>query len=259
MRDRCDTGAMFWCATSRDVIRVSGPDASTYLHGQLSQATGSLQVGESTWAFLLQPTGKVEVLVRVWHNAPETFVLDTDGGFGEVMTARLKRFKIRVNAEIEPLDWTCLAVRGGIVDDATAPGSVVGWGGGRDLLGAEVTPPDGVAPGSPGDLEDARIAACWPAMGAEIVPGETIPAETGVVAEAVSFTKGCYPGQELVERMDSRGASAPRHLVVLSRRPGDAVGGDAMIDDQVVGTVTSVGAQQVIARVRRNVVAPGKG
>ncbi len=50
-------------------------------------------------------------------------------------------------------------------------------------------------------------------MGTEIVPAETIPASLGeVVRVAVSFTKGCYPGQELVERMDSRGSSAPQVL-----------------------------------------------
>ena len=53
-------------------------------------------------------------------------------------------------------------------------------------------------------------------MGAEIVPGETIPAVTGVTGVAVNFTKGCYPGQELVERMDSRGAEAPSSLRVLA-------------------------------------------
>ena len=55
----------------------------------------------------------------------------------------------------------------------------------------------------------ARIDAVWPAMGSEIAPGETIPAETGITEVAVSFTKGCYPGQELVERMDSRAARRP--------------------------------------------------
>ena len=70
------------------------------------------------------------------------------------------------------------------------------------------------------ELERLRIEDGWPAMGAEIVPGETIPAETGVVPVAVDFKKGCYPGQELVERMDSRGASAPRRLRVLDRRRG---------------------------------------
>ena len=83
--------------------------------------------------------------------------------------------------------------------------------------------------------EDGRIAAGWPKMGAEIIPGETIPAETGLDDVAVSFTKGCYPGQELVERMDSRGSTAPRHLEVLDRartttQPGAAVAHDGAAD-----------------------------
>ena len=72
--------------------------------------------------------------------------------------------------------------------------------------------------GTAAELEAARVADGWPAMGVEIEPGETIPAETGVVAVAVDFRKGCYPGQELVERMDSRGATAPRSLRVARRR-----------------------------------------
>jgi folate-binding protein YgfZ len=252
---------MFWFSPGRDVVRVHGPDALTYLHSQLSQAVGQLAVGESTWSFVLQPTGKVEVLLRVWRTGDDEIVLDTDGGYGEAMVARLQRFKIRVKAEIEPLEWRCIAVRGGSSDDVVAPGGgtdehgLVAWGRGTDLLGADVLAPDGVAAGTAVDYEDARIAAGWPAMGAEIVPGETIPAETGVIASAVSFTKGCYPGQELVERMDSRGSSAPFHLLVLDRAAGDAVGGDVVHDGATVGTITSVGTRQVLARVRRGVEA----
>jgi tRNA-modifying protein YgfZ len=254
---------MFWFEPPRDVVRVAGPDAATYLHSQLSQAVGSMTVGESTWSFLLQPTGKVDVLLRVWRRADEEFVLDTDGGFGEVMTARLNRFKIRVKADIEPLPWRCIAVRGSAVEsvdraavpDASVSDAVVAWGGGFDLLGADVDPPADVRRGSEQDFADARIAAGWPAMGAEIVPGETIPAETGAIADAVSFTKGCYPGQELVERMDSRGASAPRHQVVFARRDGDEPGGELVVDGNPVGTITSVGTSHVIASVRRGVEA----
>jgi folate-binding protein YgfZ len=246
---------MFWFEPPRDVVRVAGPDAATYLHSQLSQAVGSLAVGESAWSFLLQPTGKVDVLLRVWRRSDEEFVLDTDGGFGDVMTARLQRFKIRVKAEIEPLPWRCIAVRGGDVERAGVPDWVVAWGGGLDLLGIAVEPPPGIAAGTADDYLDARVGACWPAMGAEIVPGETIPAETGAIAAAVSFTKGCYPGQELVERMDSRGASAPRHQVVFDRVDGDTPGGELLIDGDVAGTITSVGTTQVIASVRRGVAA----
>ncbi len=236
-------------------MRVAGPDAATYLHSQLSQAVGSMAVGESTWSFVLQPTGKIDVLLRVWRTGAEEFVVDTDGGYGDVMTARLNRFKIRVKATIEPLQWRCIALRGDVIEHAGLPGAVVAWGGGVDLLGADVTPPDGVHAGTADEFLDARIAAGWPAMGAEIVPGETIPVETGAVAEAVSFTKGCYPGQELVERMDSRGASAPYHQVVLERRAGDEPGSAVVIDGQTVGAVTSAGTSHVIGRVRRGVEA----
>ena len=89
-------------------------------------------------------------------------------------------------------------------------------------------------------------------MGAEIVPGETIPAVTGVTGVAVNFTKGCYPGQELVERMDSRGAEAPSSLRVLTLGHDVPVGaqpGDPVVDGTgtSIGTVTSVGSTQVLA------------
>ncbi|NMD24055.1 MAG: hypothetical protein GYA65_07725, partial [Actinobacteria bacterium] len=103
---------MFWTEYSRDVVLVTGPDAFTYLQSQLSQELRPLQVGQSVWSFVLQPTGKVDVLLRVWRTADDTFVLDTDDGFGEALVARLNRFKIRVKAEISVLDWQCLAVRG---------------------------------------------------------------------------------------------------------------------------------------------------
>ena len=204
----------FWAPYPRDVVRVAGADALTYLQSQLSQDLRTLEVGASAWTFLLEPAGKVVVLARVWRTADEEFVLDTDAGFGEAMLARLNRFKIRVKADVETLDWSCVALRGGAVAVAGLPT----WGDGTDLLGAEVAVPDGIAAGSHTDLELARIHAAWPAMGHEIVPGQTIAAETSVVDVAVSFTKGCYPGQELVERMDSRGATARRTLQKVGDR-----------------------------------------
>jgi folate-binding protein YgfZ len=85
------------------------------------------------------------------------------------------------------------------------------------------------------------------ADGGEIVPGQTIPAVTGVVPVAVNFTKGCYPGQELVERMDSRGADAPMSLRIVDV-PAGTVGGDPLVVDGVeVGTITSVSPQGGLA------------
>ena len=88
-------------------------------------------------------------------------------------------------------------------------------------------------------------------MGAEIVPGETIPGGTGLTSIAVDFTKGCYPGQELVERMDSRAAAAPRSLRRLTVDDGTAPGAPVIEGDQEVGLVTSVAGECAIGWVKR--------
>ena len=210
---------MFWCEYPRDVIQVHGPDAASYLQSQLSQDLRPVAVGDSVWSMVLQPTGKVDVLLRVFRTGDETFVLDTDAGYGDELIARLNRFKIRVKVDITILDWTCIAVRG---DVQPPEGAVVAWGDGYDLLGPAPLPPEGVEHGDAAQLLAARVDAVWPQMGTEIVPGETIPAETGITDVAVSYTKGCYPGQELVERMDSRGAAPPRRLQRVVSASGEA-------------------------------------
>ncbi len=94
---------------------------------------------------------------------------------------------------------------------------------------------------SAGGAEDelARIEAGRIGMATEI-DERTVPAETGWIDRAVSFTKGCYTGQELVARMDSRVAEPPRrlvHLIVADRdaKPGAPIG----VDGVDVGAVTS--------------------
>jgi len=234
-------------------VQVAGPDAATYLQSQLSQDLRPLQVGQSTWSFVLEPTGKIDALLRVWRTADDVFVLDTDAGFGDAMVARLNRFKIRVKAEITTLPWRCLAVRG---EGAADVDGLPSWGGGVDLLGASPQSPAGAQPGGAEYVLAARIGAVWPQMGTEIVPGETIPAETGITAVAVSFTKGCYPGQELVERMDSRGAAAPRLLQQVMVAEGASQPGDPyLIDGEVAGTITSVWREHALAYVKRSALA----
>jgi len=204
-----------WLDALADVITVDGPDALTYLQSQLSQELLDLAVGERRWSLVLEPTGKVDALVRVSRTAPETLQLEVDPGFGEAVLQRVDRFKIRVKATTSlapaPDDWDS-------------------------------------------ELQCARIRSGWPAMGSEIVPGETIPAQLGLGAVAVNFTKGCYPGQELVERMDSRGATAPITLRRLGVDPG-TVAGDPIVDDtgREVGTVTSVCGTTALGFVRRDV------
>ena len=230
----------FWTETDRDFVSVSGADALTYLQGQISQDLRTLGDGESTYSFVLQPTGKIEALIRVARRSEVDFVLDTDHGYGEPLIARLNRFKIRVKVDIVPLAWRCICVR-----DLDEPlvGALPAWGSATafDLVGDDPAAPPNVRHGSAAELERARVAAGWPAMGAEITDA-SIPAETGVVSESVNFTKGCYPGQELVERMDSRGSQAPRFVRGLRSSTVVAVGDAVVADRGEVGHITSVAA-----------------
>jgi folate-binding protein YgfZ len=214
----------------RDTVTVSGADARSFLHSQVAQDVQSLAVGESRWTLVLAPNGRVDVLARVRCVADDRFELDTAAGFGDVLAARLDRFRIRVKAELEQ-DRR----------DVGADG-LCGWWGGDDWTAGP-------------DYEVRRVAAGWPEMGPEIVPGERIPAEIGVVAAVVSFTKGCYPGQELVERMDSRGSQAPRQLRILDvpsdAKPGDPIRDPAAPEGAPVGELTSVAGGKALGYVRR--------
>jgi tRNA-modifying protein YgfZ len=223
----------------RDVVRVSGAEAVGYLQGQLSQDVAALPVGASSPSFVLQPQGKVDVWMRVTRTADAEFLLDTEPGWGERLVERLARFKLRTAVELELLDWSMVSLRG---PDAVAPadGVVVEAPGGFDLLGPAPEVPEGVASVDPTAIEVLRIEARIPAMGAEI-DETTIPAETGVVDASVSFTKGCYTGQELVARVDSRGGRAPRRIVGLRLATAQVPRGTGLaLDGNDVGRITSV-------------------
>ncbi|MER3452621.1 MAG: hypothetical protein C4344_02780, partial [Acidimicrobiia bacterium] len=236
---RHDVGAV---ALERDFVAVYGPDAGQFLQGQLSQDVAALEApGGRAWSWLLQPTGKVVALVRVWRRGPDEFVLDTDPGWGSAVIERLERFKLRVRVTIEPAPghrW--VTVRGPSAEDRNPLPGLPGY----DLLGPDVAPPPGVTVVAPDAWESVRIEAGVPRMGAELT-GATIPAEAGTwwIDHTVSFTKGCYTGQELVARIDARGGHVPRLLrgVVIGANVLPPQGAVVRRDGRDVGQLTSVG------------------
>jgi tRNA-modifying protein YgfZ len=251
----------------RDFVRVAGPEAHTFLQGQLSQDLDPMTPGTAALSFLLQPQGKVDALVRVTRLDGDEVMLDVDGGWGQNVISRLERFKLRVKADINPVDWRCLAVRGPRAHEV-AQGDVhltADWPGlpGVDLVGPEPTVPDGVRLCDPQAYEAVRIEAGVPVMGREI-DEKTIPAEAGIVDRTVSFTKGCFTGQELVARIDSRGGNVPRHLrgVLVLENVLPPAGATVTVDGKEVGALTSVAeslerrAPVALAYVRRSVEPP---
>ena len=220
---------------TRDVISARGKDARSFLHSQLSNDVASLAVGASRYAFALEPTGKIAAFLRVHCVADDHFVLDVDAGCGDAALARLNKFKIRVACEFALESRTVVALRGLSAAERekalTSTGAVSAWregDGAVDVFDGDVAsgtstgaaervaanPESGVA-----TFEAERVRCAWPVFGVDIT-ADSLPAETGLVDVCVSFTKGCYPGQELVERMDSRGSTAPRRLMRLPSNAG---------------------------------------
>jgi folate-binding protein YgfZ len=258
----------------RDVVRVSGPDALVFLQGQVSQDVAGMAVGASVLSLVLQPAGKVDALVRITRTDEDALLVDVDGGYGDAVHARLSRFKLRVKAELVELSgWRCLRLLG--ANNQTAPGAMpggaialpTGWPTlpGVDILGEAPVLPAGATQCGLDAYEAVRIAAGVPRMGAELTD-RTIPAEADVVDLTVSFTKGCFTGQELVARIDSRGGHVPRLLRRVTMEPGPVppVGAALERDGASVGALTSVAfsairqAPVALAYVRRDVAVPSE-
>ena len=235
-------------AIERDVVQVAGPEALAFLQGQLSQDVDALGVGASGWSLLLQPTGKVDAWLRVTGLGDEELALDVDHGAGDAVLARLQRFKLRTKAELSRAQWSGWALRGPSVErrEAVAPDVLAlpaGWPGvpGVDLLGVGIDLPAGIDPLPATALEALRVECGVPVLGADLSDA-TIPAEAGqwLIDASVSFTKGCYTGQELVARIDSRGGNVPRPLRgLLADGEPLPVGAPVRLDGKEVGHVTS--------------------
>ncbi len=207
----------------RDRVRVTGPDTWTFLQSLLSQDLDGIADAERRMTLLLTPQGKVDVLAGITRVGDDA-VLDTDPGWGPQLQASLQRFVIRTKVDIT------------IEPAPTVTGAV---------LAAE---------------EADRVRTGIPRLGADL-DQTVIPQEAMLEVDAVSFTKGCFIGQELVCRIDSRGHVNRflRHIVPDLDTDELPVGAEIIVDAKVVGTVTSSVPGLAMGFVRREVDPPATG
>src|SRR5689334_12121496 len=220
----------------RSYVRVQGPDAVDYLNRMLSN-----DVPESGSADALLLTAKARVIapLLVWRRGEDDVLLLTEPELGQVVQAQLTRMRFAAKCEIELEEHTS-----SIVFDA------VDGIPNRDYGRPAVEVLDSAAEGD-ADLERLRIEAGTPRYGAEI-DDRVLPAEAGLDERAVSFSKGCYPGQEPIARQHYRG-KVNRRLRVLDVE-GDAAPGDELVlGEKKVGRITSSANGVALGYVRTEV------
>ncbi|MGZ4340333.1 MAG: CAF17-like 4Fe-4S cluster assembly/insertion protein YgfZ [Gaiellaceae bacterium] len=215
----------------REFVRVAGPDAADYLQRMVSNDVEALSPGEACPALLLTAKARVSAPLVVLRRAEEDFLLLTEPGLGDVVRTHLTRMRLRAQCEIEPEDHDSVLVFGG------ADGFATDWPGAREALDAGLEPTL-----SDKELELRRIESGVPRWEREI-DDRILPAEAGLDETHVSFSKGCYPGQEPVARLHFRGHPNRRLRVLeLDELPQD----DAPLlhDGREVGRVTSAARRE---------------
>jgi len=231
----------------RSYVRVAGLDAEKYLDRMVSNDIAALAPGASCAALLLTPKARVIAPLVVLRRGHEDFLLLTEPELGERVRTELVRARFAAKVEVELETHTSHVVFGGDGIPTVDYGEPA-----AELLDAELEPTV-----EDEELELLRIRAGTPAWGKEI-DDRVLPAEAGLTDRAVSFTKGCYPGQEPIARLHYRG-HANRGLRVLALAAVPEPETDVVYEGKSVGRITSVAAGTdgvvALAYVRREVPA----
>jgi folate-binding protein YgfZ len=269
--------------SDRGQVLVTGSEGRSFLQAIVSADLDPVASGSGASSLLLTPQGKLDVVFRVLA-VDDQFWLDCDPGFGAQLAASLNRFRIRVDAEIVDRSdaFGMLSVIGPRVADAFAvalpatlhehaafaEARVVRTEHGVDLLGSVAVVDElrraferrDILFVEPVAYDAWRIEHGIPVQPVD-VDDKTIPQEAELERDMVSFTKGCFLGQELVCRIDSRG-HVNRFLRRFDAIEGDwpVRGAEVVVDGKAVGALTSVAAADVptgaLGYVRREVEPP---
>ena len=280
-------GAGFVDVSDRAKLEITGDDRAAFLHNLTTNAIKSLEPGQGCEAFMLDVRGHVLGRLLVFC-APHSLLIDSVSGENQRIAAHFERYHIRERIEIHDRTdaWGELFVAGAqarailesLVEPVLAGGipaaplshcqarlagqtvwlrNVEFTGSGAVLICSEqssIAPiaaalaAAGVLRCSAAAFEAARVEAGWPRYGVDITD-KNLPQEVGRNAQSISFTKGCYLGQETVARIDALGhVNKTLCGVRFSGQAIPAAGCELRSGDAVVGTVTSAVFSPRLAR-----------
>lgn len=292
------TSAAFFPIEDGARFRLIGPDARDFLNRLVSNEVKALPPGHGVYATMLLPNGRMIADLWAWVLSPDNILAETAASAHDALMSALDQYLIMEDVEIrdeagalalvsvQGPDARSMAAKALAADvPALEPGAV--WEspagssdavvaardrsgqGGVDVYIPSARMPDlldalasaGAVAGGADALETLRIEAGIPKWGAELSES-VIPLEANLAGVAVSFTTGCYPGQEIIARIHSRGKPA-RHLVRLAFPDGPPPpGAELRREGKAVGTITSAAVSprfggMALGYVRKENDAPG--
>jgi folate-binding protein YgfZ len=271
------TGCGLLDRSDRGKLALTGPEAKSFLHGQVTNDVEGLSPGEGCYAAFLNPKGKMQGDLRILDTGDELW-LDTEREALQPLFTMIHRYKLGSDLELHKrtLQQGLLSLIGpqareiaGAEDLAPTehanaqaeidgiPVLLVATDAGVDLVTdaertqelADALRARGARDVAEGAAEALRVQRGRPRFGREM-DESTIPQEAGINERAVSFTKGCYVGQETVARLHYRG-KPNRHLRGLRLSGPAETGAELRLGDKVVGRVGTVAGERALAIVRR--------
>lgn len=272
---------------STHLFEMKGTDARDFLHRLTTANVRDMAPGDFLPGFFLNPQGKIRAAFRVAARGPDSFYLEVEGGTGDawkdsLLTVmdqytftekyELAEVKHRANAWVFGLP----AAGENRFEERTTDGeTLLLFHGSKHALATHWTSVWGsdegvdrfVTASSPRRLEESefereRIAALFPRVDHELIM-EANPLEIGL-RRAIADNKGCYPGQEVIEKIVSLGSPAKRLALISGTGPLPARGTALRTQDGAeVGTVTSVTRDagesfSALALLRKNAASEGK-
>jgi folate-binding protein YgfZ len=293
--DVLQTGAAVTPLADRVLLRVRGEDRVRFLQGMLANDVASLAPGAGTYALLLTEQGRVVADLRVL-SLDDEIRLDVGRDRADAVREALDRFLVADDVEIEAQGDTAIAVRGpasaavvsavagadlhSLPEGSHAP--LAGFGEGARAARFRDVGVDGFVLWSSPDaasalvvrLRDAgaeavdaatveilRVARGWAREGVDF-DEKTLAPEVPSLARAISYRKGCYLGQEVVERVAARGHVNWLVMRLEGKGTPPPIGAAVRENDAEIGRVSSStssgpGSFSVIARMRRTAATVG--
>ena len=278
-------GAGYIERTDLGRLRLRGADRRSYLHGILTNDIQALAAGDSCYAALLTPQGRMITDMHVYELGDET-LLTLPVSLAADIRDRLDQYIFTEDVQVE--DATAATVQFGVYGPAAAavlsrmslapspttlPGRDMGVAGFEVIaLRAQageferLVTEGGAVAVDWSTLDALRIEAGIPKFLVDMTT-ETIPLEATIEDRAISMTKGCYPGQEVIIRVLHRGGGRVAKKLVGLRfgdgQPVPAAGEKVKVGDREVGTITSAVLSPRLSRavalgyVHRDFVTPG--